>query len=108
MELCGHATLAAAYVLFEEMGFAGEQVVFNTLHKGPLTVKRDGKAFEMTFPKLQPEVVNEVPAGITQGLGVDVEEVLASDDYLVVLPSEDDVLNVNPDFNALAQLDRRG
>lgn len=108
VELCGHATLATAHVLFEEMGFADDQITFQTKFKGPLTVVKEASGYSMTFPNLKPEAVSEIPAALTEGLKIDVSEALVSDDYLVVLPSEDDVLALNPDFSVLAQLDRRG
>ncbi len=108
VQLCGHATLATAYVLFEEMGYSDDSIVFNTLHKGKLTVSRSGKGYEMVFPNLDAEVVESVPSEILNGLGINVSEVLVSDDYLVVLPTQEDVLAVTPDFPELAKLDRRG
>jgi PhzF family phenazine biosynthesis protein len=108
VELCGHATLAAAHVLFEEMGFDGEEVIFHTRFKGPLTVKKEEAGYSMTFPNLKASPVSQIPDRIVSGLGIDISDVFASDDYLVVLPSEEDVLALKPDFSALAQLDRRG
>lgn len=108
VELCGHATLATAHVLFEEMGFADDQVTFQTRFKGPLTVTKESNGYSMVFPNIKPEVVDLIPDAITNGLKLTVSEVLVSDDYLVVLPSEDDVLSVEPDFSVLAELDRRG
>ncbi len=108
VELCGHATLATAHVLFEEMGFADDEITFQTRFKGPLKVSRDDAGYRMEFPNLKPQPMGEVPELVKAGLGVDVSDILASDDYLVVLPTEADVLAIEPDFPTLAKLDRRG
>ena len=50
MPLCGHATLASAYVLFEELGFEGETIRFKTRKRGDLNVSRDGGRFVLDFP----------------------------------------------------------
>lgn len=50
MPLCGHATLASAYVLFEELGFEGETIRFKTRKRGDLNVSRDGDRFVLDFP----------------------------------------------------------
>ncbi|GLQ32183.1 PhzF family phenazine biosynthesis protein [Litoribrevibacter albus] len=108
VELCGHATLATAHVLFEEMGFGDDQITFQTKYKGPLTVTKESEGYSMAFPNLKPEAVAEVPQAISSGLQLEISETLVSDDYLVVLPSEEDVRAISPDFKILAQLDRRG
>lgn len=108
VELCGHATLATAHVMYEEMGFTGNELVFQTRFKGPLAVSRTSTGYSMTLPSLKPETVTNVPSEIFSGLNLDVAEVLVSDDYLVVLPTEEDVLAVKPDFSVLAKLDKRG
>jgi len=108
VELCGHATLATAHVMYEEMGFTGRELVFQTRFKGPLAVSKTDDGYSMTLPNLKAEPVSVVPDQIKTGLGVDVSEVLESDDYLVVLPTEEDVLAVEPNFSELAKLDKRG
>lgn len=50
MPLCGHATLATAYVLFEELGFEGKTIRFKTRKRGDLNVSRDGDRFVLDFP----------------------------------------------------------
>jgi len=50
MPLCGHATLASAYVLFEALGYEGESIRFKTRKRGDLNVSRDGDRFVLDFP----------------------------------------------------------
>jgi PhzF family phenazine biosynthesis protein len=106
VELCGHATLAAAHVLFEVMGYAEPAITFETL-SGELIVKRRGKLLEMDFPA-QPALACPTPEALLQGLGRQPLEVLAAADYLAVFDNEATVRALTPDYAALSQLDRRG
>ena len=69
VKLCGHATLASAFILYEKLGWNGPQVVFESL-SGPLSVRREGDLFSMDFPA-QPGVVCEPPRALVEGLGVE-------------------------------------
>ena len=106
VDLCGHATLAAAYVLFKELGYQGESLRFHT-RSGELTVINHGKHMEMDFPS-QLSTPCAAPQALLEGLGVEPVEVLVAEDYLVVLESEQQVRALQPDFAKLAQLERRG
>lgn len=104
VNFCGHATLASAYVLFNELGYSGSEIAFET-RVGILRVKRSAEGFEMDFPALAPEPVHEVPAALLEGLGVTPVEVFKNfENYFVVLESERAVLEVKPDFARLATL----
>lgn len=94
IDLCGHATLAAAHVVFERLGFAKEEIVFQT-RSGELRVTRKGKLLRMDFPAQVPEPCACPP-------------MLSDDDCLAVIESEDVVRAVTPDQSLLQQLDRRG
>lgn len=106
--LCGHATLASAFVLFSCRQWPEESVRFTTRQSGQLVVaKRDG-LLEMDFPS-RPVHERAVPAGLNEALGVEPEDVLGSaEDLLVVLGSEKAVANVQPDFGALQRVECRG
>ena len=104
VDLCGHATLASAFVLFNCMGYAKDKVTFLT-RSGPLTVTRRDSLLEMDFPSRPPTACDVHPDLIT-ALGREPELVLASRDYFCVYPSEDDVRALQPDFTRLAQIDR--
>ncbi|GAB3104504.1 PhzF family phenazine biosynthesis protein [Aestuariicella hydrocarbonica] len=102
VDLCGHATLAAAFTLFEHLGFTGEQVRFKSLG-GPLTVTRDEQQLRLDFPSRPPQPI-PVPGAILQALGVDsVQFSGRSRDWLLVLDSEQTVANLTPNWYALAQ-----
>src|SRR5947209_11252862 len=108
VELCGHATLASAHVLWE-IGLLeqGEQAIFHT-QSGLLTANRKGKWIEMNFPtkKEKPAIA---PAGLIEALGVAVKYVGKNQfDYLVEVESEEIVRNINPDFGLLLSVVARG
>jgi len=106
VDLCGHATLATAHVLFEHLGHAGPVIAFET-RSGVLTVRRKGDLLEMNFPACWPKPC-EAPEILVKGLGQPPLEVLAADDYLAVYDSEAIIHAITPDFALLAQLDLRG
>lgn len=106
--LCGHATLASAYVLFNCRQWTRDSVAFATRRSGELTVARRGDLLEMDFPS-RPARVCETPAGLAEALGAKPAEVLESaEDLMVVLDSEAAVAGVKPDFAALQKMECRG
>lgn len=107
VRLCGHATLASAHVIYNELGDKSEQIHFETL-SGQLSVIREDDNLIMDFPARLPELC-PAPDGIGSALGRDpVECYMASDDYLLVFEKESDIPSINPDFRALGRLDCRG
>jgi len=106
VDLCGHATLAAAHVLYEHMGYTHAQAVFDT-RSGALSVRKQDKGLVMDFPAIQAEACAP-PSALATGLGCQPLEVLAAEDYLVRLADEDQVRQLAPDMAALGRLDRRG
>jgi PhzF family phenazine biosynthesis protein len=103
-DLCGHATLASAYVLALRNHHAWP-VRFHT-RSGMLTVAqdKDKDSFEMDFPAM-PSQPCEMPAGLLSALGLKTALVMKSRDYLVVLDQAEQVRAVSPNFAALAKLD---
>ena len=67
VDLCGHATLAAAYVLMDCLGFGGDQVTFHS-RSGPLTVLREGERYTLDFPS-RPGVAQAVDPLLAAALG---------------------------------------
>jgi PhzF family phenazine biosynthesis protein len=105
VDLCGHATLATAHILFEKLGYAQQVITFET-RSGNLFVKRNGQQLEMDFPasSLTP---CEISAILAEGLGVRPIEVWAAEDYVAVFDSEATVRAIMPDQTLLGQLDLR-
>lgn len=104
VDLCGHATLATAFVLYTQLGYAETEIRFET-RSGTLTVARKEERLEMNFPSRPAERCDPHPA-LLRALGVQAECILAARDYLVVLDSEAAVRGVSPDFSLLSTVDR--
>jgi PhzF family phenazine biosynthesis protein len=105
INLCGHATLASAYVLFEILGFKKETLVFSS-KSGLLTVKKEIRNGLFTgllnFPSWKPERMEEYPEQLSQILGgAEIVGVYKHRDWLVELVNEDAVKNCVPDFSLM-------
>ena len=106
VDLCGHATLAAAAVLFNERNFSGDTIQFHS-RSGPLQVSRVGEVFMLDFPARPPKAC-EPPEALLRGLGRRPSGVFKSRDYLAVFATEAEVRALAPDFAALKTLDCLG
>lgn len=106
VDLCGHATLASAHVLFEILGYDRPAITFET-RSGDLTVERRGSLLAMDFPALRPRPC-AAPVALIEALGQRPIEVLAADDYIAVFDSEAVIRALSPDQTRLRALDLRG
>jgi PhzF family phenazine biosynthesis protein len=108
VELCGHATLASAHVLFEGGHVPRTDTIHFSTLSGTLLARSSAKAIVLDFPS-DPPVDTELPDGLMQALGAyPVHLERGSFDYLVELESEAAVRSLQPDFAALRQLPVRG
>jgi predicted PhzF superfamily epimerase YddE/YHI9 len=105
VDLCGHATLASAHVIFDLLERGRTRVAFRTLKAGTLTVERAGDLLAMDFPA-RPAAPVTPPPGLAAALGKPPIEVLAARDYLAVYARANEVAALRPDFVALGKLDR--
>ena len=102
VELCGHATLASAYVLFEELGFAGDVLRFRTRYRGEVSVTRRGKLLTLDFPANPALPVARNPE-LDAALGAQPTELLqTADTYLAVYDDRAAVAALTPDMARLA------
>ena len=102
IDLCGHATLATAHVLFNEFRETATPIVFGHTRSGPLSVSRRGELIELDFPA-RPAAPAEAPENLVRGLGKRPIEVLRSEKmWLCVYPTQDDVVGLSPDHAVLA------
>ena len=106
VDLCGHATLATAFVLANELKYSLQTFIFNT-KSGELKVTRSGTGFTLDFPAQEP-LMGEVPQSLLGALGLQSGLVLVSQDYFVVVESESIVRSLQPNFSALHGLPKRG
>lgn len=104
VDLCGHATLASAYVLFHELGEPGDTLRFDT-KSGELSVRRENGRLVLNFPARPPHSVAPCPE-LLPALGGNPTEVLAARDYLVCYRSEEELRALAPDMEALKKIDR--
>ncbi len=107
IDLCGHATLATAFILFTELEPGRKDVSFRT-QSGTLTVTlREDGLLEMTFPSRPPRACDP-PDELLRALGATPREILRARDFMVVFDSEDLVRALKPDMNLLARVDAVG
>ena len=112
MDLCGHATLATAHILYEQLGFGKSAIRFDSL-SGILSVKKQGdKTYSLDFPtdilrgydlmSKEAEMIRNIlkinPLAVFRG----------RDDFMAILSSEKDVASLKPNFVPLKELDARG
>lgn len=103
LDLCGHATLASAHVLFRHLGYARPEVRFQT-RSGELRVWNDGVALAMDLPA-RPAVQSVSPSGLDEALGAIPSQVWQARDLLCVFHSAQQVRQLRPRFDAIAALD---
>ena len=106
VDLCGHATLATAHVLFKHLGFKEKQITFFT-KSGDLQVYKVDIGYQMNFPVSMP-LITEPPKKLIDGLGIAPQEILKAYDYIVVLANENEVRSLTPEFSKWHDLDARG
>lgn len=111
VDLCGHATLAAAYVTIHFLQETRNPICFDS-KSGELFVSHETDVNKKTlltldFPASEYEEI-ETPQALIQGLGRAPIKTYAAADYLAIFSSEEDILQLTPNFNQLQELDRRG
>src|ERR1700710_1097511 len=83
VELCGHATLAAAHIMFTELGYGKNEIIFNSKSGKLIISKAGGNLIQLDFPANEPEEVTDIPDGLLEGLHVaDVPVFKSSFDYM--------------------------
>jgi PhzF family phenazine biosynthesis protein len=106
VDLCGHATLASAYVLMNHLYPDRQEVRFQT-KSGELSVTRGEDLYTLDFPA-RPASPCDVPPELLEALGLKPQEVWAAKAYMAVYESEEEVLDLRPDMEQLAALDKIG
>jgi PhzF family phenazine biosynthesis protein len=104
VDLCGHATLASAFVIHHCLGAGAEELRFET-KSGELVVRQEGHRLALDFPARPPARCQVFPR-LVEALGTAPVEILAARDYLVVYHNEEQVRTLQPSMELLAQADR--
>ncbi|MDB5230058.1 MAG: PhzF family phenazine biosynthesis protein [Chitinophagaceae bacterium] len=102
IDLCGHATLASACIIFEQLNHPSDTIKFNC-ESGELVVKKMGDRYQLNFPSRMP-VATEVPEALLKGFDIPPKEILKSRDYFLIYENEEQIKQLKPDFNFLNQV----
>ncbi len=108
VDLCGHATLAAAYVIFNEVDPSLEYIRFQTRFAGTLTVYRDGDKLQLDFPERPPQEVSRNEDMIKLIGGNPIAHLKGERDNLFVYETEEEVLSLSPDYAGLKKFGPEG
>lgn len=107
VDLCGHATLASAHVLFQHLGYAKEEIQFTT-KSGVLKVTQAGDVYIMDFPA-DKAIPTEQPDYLETALGTKVQAFYKGrDDFMAIVSDQNTLVQLQPNFSQLAQLGSRG
>ena len=106
VKLCGHATLATAFVLFNELDYKKDEINFHTL-SGKLMVTKKGDLLTLNFPCQKPEPC-ELPPSLEKAIGAKPLECLKNVDYILVFENEDVIKNISPNHDLIRRIDARG
>ncbi len=108
IDLCGHATLATAHIIYSELGYNESSITFKTLKAGNLEVTRSNDLYVLNFPSRIPEPFT-APQELISAIGnIQPIEVLKSRDFMFVYENENIVKNLTPDFSAIAKITKKG
>jgi PhzF family phenazine biosynthesis protein len=107
VDLCGHATLASAHVMFEHLAYGGDKIRFHS-KSGPLLVTRNQDKITLDFPANEPQKAED-DGFIEKALGIKPQAIYKSlYDYMVVLENQSEIESLNPDLTLVKKLDSRG
>jgi PhzF family phenazine biosynthesis protein len=107
INLAGHPTLAASWVIFNELNYQKEEIIFQSHTSGKLRVTKKDNLLTLDFPSNKPgkvEIFNE----LTEALGREPKELYKARDYLAVFASQNDIISLDPNFNLLGKIDAHG
>ncbi|MFW5656563.1 MAG: PhzF family phenazine biosynthesis protein [Bacteroidota bacterium] len=107
VDLCGHATLASAHVIFNHLNYKKNTIYFDSL-SGPLHVQKNGELLELNFP-VDTITPISLPGHIKDGMNMlPLEAYQGKTDYLLIYDSEEQIANIEPDYRSLAEGKARG
>lgn len=107
VNLCGHATLATSFVIFNVLKYNKDIILFGS-KSGILKVKKEDKWLELDFPAQETHTA-KAPEGLIESIGKKPKEIYrAADDYMLVYGSEKEIVDLKPDFGVLKNIQARG
>lgn len=107
VNLCGHATLASAHVLFNHLNYTEKEIRFQS-RSGILKVKKEGDLIVLDFPASKMSEI-EVPENLQTAFNIQPKKCIKGrDDLMLIFEKEEDILNLKPDFQKIIQSKTRG
>ena len=107
VDLCGHATLATAHVLFNHLNYTEKEIRFES-RSGILKVKKDGDLIVLDFPSSKIEEI-EIPENLKLAFNIQPQKCFKGrDDLMLIFENEADILNLKPDFQKIIESKTRG
>jgi PhzF family phenazine biosynthesis protein len=106
VNLCGHATLATAHVLFHEFAYPADEILFYS-RSGELKVHKGEERLSLDFP-VQEAQACEMPEAVVEAIGKKPQACLKNVDYVLVYENQDDIESINPNHEQVKQTDARG
>ena len=107
IDLCGHATLASAFVIFEILKAETELIKFHSHKSGALSVEKNGDVLVLDFPS-RPVSKTEIPVGLIEAIGKEPKEIFKARDYFLVYENEQEISDIEPDFSRLLEVGGHG
>ena len=107
IDLAGHPTLATAHVIFNHLGYDGEEITFYSAKRGELRVKKRDDLIQLDFPAADSQKIAP-PEALVRGLGAEPREVYEARDMMAVFETEGQILSLAPDFRILRDVDSFG
>ncbi len=108
VDLCGHATLAAAHVIYNYYNYQSKKIIFHSLKSGLLSVEKDKDYYTLDFPV---DIYKKVdtPQLLIDAYGIiPTETYRGKTDYLSIFLSQDEIEKIEPDLNLISTVDARG
>lgn len=106
VDLCGHATLASAFIIFNLLNFEEEEINFQT-KSGLLKVYKKNELITLNFPAFNLEKT-EAPQILINAIGKKPQETFIGKDYFLVYENEEDIVSINPNFSELKKINSQG
>lgn len=108
VDLCGHATLASAFVLINFEGFTENKINFFSKNSGTLTVTKNGDLFTLNFPSDSLQKVENLSQFKNCFAHQPIEAYQGKTDYLLIFENESQIINIKPNFSEIAKINARG
>ncbi len=106
IELCGHATLASAYVIYNYLNYEKEDIHF-TCQVGDLFVRKNEDWIVLNFPSIETQIIKNIPSVLSQAIGMHPVALYDSKTkWVALLPDEAAVADCRPDFSLINQLEK--